>query len=799
MIRPRVQKAVADVFGNLVRSLLVVASILVGLFAIGIISSLHENLLRAMREGYAAVNPANIMLTSTYFGDDLVKRVTRLDGVRQAQGVTATTVRMRKGSGQWVTVELQARRDFNEGEMNQVILEAGRWGAKKGEIVFDHSKLDDLDAGLGDVVTMEVATGETRELTVVGIVQDQTIGAYSYGGGYFLAPLQGYIHADSLAYLSQPDAYNMLYITTQIGDDEDEITRVLGNVRDDMEKNGYLVFNTYGRMSNDHPNKTYVDAMTGTLYLLGFIVVFLSGFLITNTFSALLKQQTVQIGIMKTVGGRTHQLIGVYMMVILLYSAVAFALAVPLGYIGANRLMVFLSGTINIIPPGERLVPQTLVLQAVIALIVPQIAGFVPIFQGTRMAVQAALSGFEGAGAGGKSRKRKLHLRGLPRPLIISMRNVFRRKTRLALTLVTLSLGGAVFIATFNVRSSLEAYIHLLGRYFRSDVNITLEHSYRLDKVMDLITAMPEVEHVEPWLGARGEMITSDGSVGDNFTILGPPSDSTLVEPMVVSGRWIVPGDENAITLSEHFMTRYPELKPGDRLTIKINGDETDWTLVGFFQLAGKSGGMMAYTSYEHLSVVTRQTNRSAAFRVLAADKNLTEAEQSELGKAIEARLRENGVRVAEVEAGAALDSATARGLDTLTTFLLIMSGLTALVGSIGLTGTMSLSVLERIREIGVLRAIGASDGSLFGLVIAEGAAIGLISWVIASIASFPISKAISDVINRAVFDAPSSFTWTLHGFVIWLGVVAALSVVASIMPARSATRLTIREVLAYE
>jgi putative ABC transport system permease protein len=152
-----------------------------------------------------------------------------------------------------------------------------------------------------------------------------------------------------------------------------------------------------------------------------------------------------------------------------------------------------------------------------------------------------------------------------------------------------------------------------------------------------------------------------------------------------------------------------------------------------------------------------------------------------------------------EVTTGLLLRTSSSEGLNVLTIFLLIMATLTALVGSIGLAGTMSMNVMERTREIGVMRAIGASDGILMRMVLAEGLVICLLSWVLGSLLAFPISKLMSDTVSLALFDAPSDFGFTLTGFVIWLGVVLALSVLASLMPARSATRLTIREVLAYE
>jgi len=128
-----------------------------------------------------------------------------------------------------------------------------------------------------------------------------------------------------------------------------------------------------------------------------------------------------------------------------------------------------------------------------------------------------------------------------------------------------------------------------------------------------------------------------------------------------------------------------------------------------------------------------------------------------------------------------------------------MMAILTAVVGSIGLTGTMGMNVLERTREIGVMRAIGAVDGEVIKSVVVEGMVIGLISWVIAGILSFPISFVLLRLISTAMLGTEMPLEITMTGFIIWLAVVVTLSVVASMVPARSAARLTIREVLAYE
>jgi len=154
---------------------------------------------------------------------------------------------------------------------------------------------------------------------------------------------------------------------------------------------------------------------------------------------------------------------------------------------------------------------------------------------------------------------------------------------------------------------------------------------------------------------------------------------------------------------------------------------------------------------------------------------------------------------VSSVEAGLVTREDTSKAINILVIFLLIMALLTAFVGSIGLTGTMGMNVLERTREIGVMRAIGAVDFEIMKSVVIEGLIIGMITWILAIGLSFPISAVLLKIISQAMMGSSMDLSFTTQGVFIWLAVVIVLSFIASILPARNAARLTICEVLAYE
>jgi putative ABC transport system permease protein len=169
------------------------------------------------------------------------------------------------------------------------------------------------------------------------------------------------------------------------------------------------------------------------------------------------------------------------------------------------------------------------------------------------------------------------------------------------------------------------------------------------------------------------------------------------------------------------------------------------------------------------------------------------------MAEKLDDHFRSLGFKVRQAESGLASLDTVSESLDTLVVFLLIMAILTAIVGAMGLTGTMGMNVLERTREIGIMRAIGADDRAVMRTVIGEGFVIGAISFVFAIIVSVPLTYLLATIVSLAIFETPIDVIFTYVGYAIWFGLVLLLSVLGSILPARNAARLTIREVLAYE
>jgi len=806
MIRPRWKKVLSDLWDNKARTLLVVFSIAVGVLAIGVITGAYIIIDADMSVSYAAHNPANLELRTEAFDTDLLDAVRNYRGVAEAEAhrVASLDVRARPGEA-WTRLDIHAVQDWEANAINVLRPLEGRVIPRRGEIVLEKDARDKLGVQPGDVLEVRLPDDSLKTLTVVGVALDPATSAAD-----FLASPLGYIDQDTLPDLRLPQTFNRLYLTlTQGQDDETQLRAALSYVKDKVERSGYRVGFTRLSKTHEHPLASIVNAVLGILLALGVLIVLLSSSLIANTLSALLQQHMRHIGVMKLVGGRDRQILGMYLVLMFTFGLLALLIAVPLGGQGAYGLALFIAENIGFSLQGYRLVPLAFAVQIAVGLLVPLVAGLWPVLQGTRVTVLQAISGnmlTSGDSAARQGRIDRLLLsatrflarRGLhtPRPILISIRNTFRNKRRLVLTLFTLTMGGAIFISVFNVRLSLHRFVQQVGNYFLADVSVTFKQPYRINKVRNYVMQVPGVTDVEGWAFANAEILYPDGTLADNINILAPPAHSALVSPIMVAGRWMRPEDERKIVISESILDVYPDLQVGDTITLKIGGREEAWEVVGIFKFVSIEG-TLGYTPYEYLSREQNKANRAFSYRIVTEKHD--RASQEAMRQKLDAYFRTNGFAVSETTAGLSSMDDASESLDILVTFLLIMALLTASVGAMGLTGTMGMNVLERTREIGIMRAIGATDLRIMGIVIIEGLFIGLISWGLGALLAVPFSYLLSAIVSQAIFSTPIEVVFTYSGFGLWLLLVIILSTLASVVPARNAARLTIREVLAYE
>ncbi len=793
MIGPQWQKVINDLWDNKARTILVVLAIAAGVFAFGGIFMSKEVIFDDMNEQYAAIHPSSIEMSVSSFDEELVRAVAGMREVDQAMGRAAMSVKILTADGP-INLILRAYGDYEDMPLNQITPEQGTYPPSHREIILERASLDLSGAQIGDTVTIELQDGQERDLVLAGTVHD--LNAFP---ATMWPEMTGYVTLDTLKWLGHSGQYGTLFmsagpeVTTRA--ETEEIANV---VKERVERYGYYV----GSIDADRPGEHWAEETTkGVILILGVLGSFtlvLSAFLVINTITALLAQHQRQIGMLKMVGATGPTVIGLYMATVAAFGILALVVALPtgmaLGWVTTASVMNFLN--LNIL--NFQMSFKVVLMMTLAALFAPMIAGLVPVLGGARVSVREALSdyGISSKAKQGWFDRFLADLRGLPRPLMLSLRNTFRRKARLALTLGTLTLAGAMFISVLSVRQAMFDELDRALELWGYDVELNLNSDYPIRSIQREAARVDNVVSLEGSTISPAYHVREDRSEGATIYVFGVAPDSPFVNgrPLIEAGRWLEPGDQNAIVVSGDIAKNNPEIEVGKEITLKIGEIKRKWLVVGVVNTLGNE---IAYVDFDYLSRLKGAPGQ--ADRVWIETTQHDAATQDVVAETLEERLKRAGIGVGYTETGQTIIESNTSQFNFIVAFLLGAAVILAGVGGLGLAGTMSLNVLERTREIGVMRSVGAANASIRGIVLAEGVVIGLISWVIGTAVSVPICYLFGRALGAAIFGFPLKFTFSPMAVGLWLPVVLLISVVSSMLPARRAVRISVREALAYE
>jgi putative ABC transport system permease protein len=744
----------------------------------------------------------------TPFDQEVVDAILRDPDIADAEGAVVGEFRWRfPGETEWREGELEARADYETHRISRINLLEGEWPSDRQLAV---ERLSWNYYGITPGMHIEIDAGaRVRTLPVGGVIQGQIILPPHFGdiATFFVTP-------ETLAWLTgQPEDFNKLLVRIDSFDREkiEDVAQRIGRRLDRMglvrTDDGYFITDP-----DVHWAQEQIDTTMFIMGVSGVVSLALSGFLIVNTMNAIIVQQVWQVGVMKVFGATFWRVARIYLATALVYGALALLVGVPSGVVSAYLLSEWMLDLFNAPLDGFRIVPQALAMQIIVGLTVPLLAALVPVIGGVRTTVRKAI---DTRGLGGKFGQGWLdsligRIRRLPRPFTLSLRNTFRRKARIALTLTTLVLGGAMFIVVVSVAGSMTHTIRVVLADFGHDVMARFDRSYRAGRLVEIAQGVDGVVRAEAWSGQWASLSLPTGpeappepvegrsrrsdAVREAY-LWGVPSDSAMFSPRIIKGRGLLPGDQHAILLNSKIADE-EKIQVGDQVELTISGRDSVWTVVGVV-LSINNGQRENFVPFDALAREVGAVGRSNVVIVTTEEHDFES--QQRVGNDLNDAYTANRIQDVRVEGAEEEIDMNLSQFQPAIYLMLAMAGLAAVVGSIGLASTMSINVIERAREIGVMRATGATSPTVAGIFVGEGVFVGLLSWLFAVPLSYPSAVAFSNAVGDTLLLVPLEFSYSTNGVFWWLGIVAVLSTLASLWPALRATRVSVREALAYE
>lgn len=789
-----------DLWHNKTRTLLAVLSIAAGVFAVGAIFGMSDMLSTNMDASHRSVNPPHInILLAGLVDKDTILNLQSVPGVEGVDPYNNVSVLYKlHPQDAWRQGIIHMRDDFDQQKYELVQLRQGHWPVQN-EIGVERMAAQFLNVGIGDSVIFKIGNQE-RTFPITGLIRHPFVPPPQFEDLAFF-----FMNAQGLEHFDIPQGKFNSFFVRVTPYSSDHARQVATAIKDKLAKQNISVAAFVYQDPNKHWGRAFMDGFTLVQELLALICVVVSAILIYNTLSNLIMQQTNQIGIIKAVGGSTAIIIRAYLLSALIYGALALVIALPLGALVAFIVTKVFLNLFNIDFNQFQVSNQAIIFQILSALAAPLLAGLPPTLRGANITVRQAISSYGLGGDYGSNwldrLVEKIGRLWLPSHYATSLGNMFRRKGRLILTLLVLVIAGSSFLMVMSLNSSITLTLdHIFARN-RYDTMIQFSQNQRASRVIAMASSVDGVDQSALSLSQSASMFLSGQLVkeaGIGSSIMGIPPSSDFYEPLITSGRWLEFGDGRAIVISRDAADKN-HIHVGDIVTLNLGElGKDEWQVVGFYDPVF-TGGFSTDTIYAPLDALYSTTKKYGQgsllyVRTTSHDPAFTTAVTTRLKNMFES----HGLKVVQSQTQADLRKTNEWQFSLVTSMMLALSVIVAIVGGIALMGALSIAVIERTKEIGVLRAVGARSRTILGIFVMEGILQGVMSWAISIPISYLVSPSVANALGHTMFGATLDFQYNWPAVGIWLAIVVIISMIASILPARGATRISVRDSLAY-
>ena len=542
------------------------------------------------------------------------------------------------------------------------------------------------------------------------------------------------------------------------------------------------------RAPGDWPGKHDFDAFIKFFYVITVLALLSALVLIANTMTTLIGEQTSEIGSMKAVGGRRGQIAFVYVKTALLLGTVGTTVGLVLGVAFSNLLVRYMGSTFYAIDVGFGVAPTIIAVSALIGLFAPALAALPAIRRAVRVPLREALAA-TGSSVGSQyaSDAALRHVRFLPRTLQIGLRNAGRRRRRSLATAVMVALAVGNLLALLGLAAGVSNTTHVEWRDHGEDVKILVGGDVHAEQ---LIRATPGVAAVEPMFVTAIRLEGKDGYIW-------AVRQATMFHYRLTDGRWYTTAEERGqarVAVIERNLARTTNTHVGDRIQVDTSDGPLAVRVIGIAANQQENGTALfvPHATMTSFLGATPAGGDDYWVRTTSHDHAFVDETTTRIEDTLTAAGYDVGDEIEYVsEANNVADNRTVTTTVTALGFLIVA------ISMVGLANAITMSVIERRREIGILRTIGARARDVRRVFAAETVAIALAGWLLGIPVGYLLDRFLVWMVKQVVnVQIPVAFPIANVGLALVGTIVLAL--VITLLPIRRAVHYRPGQALRY-
>jgi len=767
-------------------------AVILALGTAGVVAALNARaiLAREIEKSYRRANGADIMLWFDKVEPSLLELVRSRPNVAEVDARATGFARIAGKSGEWVPMRISVLPDFANQKVNLIHRDRGEWPAPGDGILIEQSSVDMLAVREGDPVQVRTPAGEAATVRFSGFVHDTAVAPSTQD-----RMIYGYVTPAVAVSLGQTAGLDQLLVKLKTRGSMSDASEFADDLSGWLKARNFPPLRV-DALNNTHPHAMLMTAMLRVLEVLAGIAFICSATLAACIISLWMRREVRQVGIMKTLGARSWQLARQYLALVAPLVLFTVTLAFPVGTALGRWVVKYHEWILNI-DVADWNVPRSLLLKELIfAVAVPLLAMAVPILRAARISPRKAIQdpGIVAPRGPIGLTSRLIKMPG-DRRWSFALRNSFRRPIRLALTLLALSAGGALFLTAHNNYESLMRVIDTALANRGHDIEVQFQTAAPAAQLEAVAREIPDVEIAEAFRRAGVTLASEDdGSIavreGRRMQLAGYPEGTRLLRLPLREGRWPGPAEAEAVVINRHVTEATPGLRLGSEITVRFRDRKTKVRVAGIVE---EIGSPVIYAAFPVFDKITGLGDASTGLRVKARGDR-----QQLVAGALEQALLNARLAPTFVTTKSEFRASLEEHFAVVGSVMKMIALASGLVGAITLIATVSLGVIERRREIGVIRAIGARPRSVIAIFLVEGGAVAFLSAVLSIAGGIVFARVLGGMAERQLLHVAVPLYISRVGLGL-LSVGVLLVVLGVWLSVSRILRVSVRDALAYE